>query len=149
MSSELRNISSYVPLDNYYKSFTYITGPDFTNNKYTLEIDGNIIKNWSYRNETLMECFCELGLFGRWHWEGDTTALLYFEKQRQLDNAKSFFGRKYEDRRRGIVTMYEIERESLIYDLRGERFIYQDRSLTIIRKKLKQGIGIVDLAEGA
>ncbi|CAI2189047.1 13234_t:CDS:1, partial [Funneliformis geosporum] len=78
MSSELRNISSYVPLDNYYESFTYITGPDSTHNKYTLEISGNIIKNWHYRNETLMACFCELGLFGRWHWVDDTTALLYF-----------------------------------------------------------------------
>ncbi|CAG8755523.1 808_t:CDS:1, partial [Funneliformis caledonium] len=95
MSSELRRILSYVSLDNYYKSFIYIIGLNYTNNKYTLEISGNIIKDWRYRNETLMECFCELGLFGRWHWVDDTTALLYFEKNKQLEDAKSLLERKH------------------------------------------------------
>jgi hypothetical protein len=95
MSSELKNIASYKPLDNYYESFTYITGPNFTQNKYTLEINGNIIKNWQFRNETLMACFCELRLFGRWHWVDDTTAFLYFEKHKQLKDAKSLLERKY------------------------------------------------------
>ncbi|CAG8741425.1 6137_t:CDS:1, partial [Funneliformis mosseae] len=95
MSSELRRISSYVPLDNYYKSFIYITGFNYTNNKYTLEISNNIIKDWCYRNETLMECFYELGLFGRWHWVDDITTLLYFEKNKQMEDAKSLLECKY------------------------------------------------------
>jgi len=95
MSSELKTMSSYKPLDNYYESFTYITGPDFTQDKYTLEISGNIIKNWQYKNEILMACFSELGLFGRWHCLGDMNAFLYFKKKMQLENAKSWFERKY------------------------------------------------------
>ncbi|CAI2198005.1 14682_t:CDS:2, partial [Funneliformis geosporum] len=59
MSSELRNISSYVPLDNYYKSFTYITGPDFTNNKYTLEIDDGT-------GRVTQPLFCILKNKGNW-----------------------------------------------------------------------------------
>ncbi|GBB89602.1 hypothetical protein RclHR1_16330004 [Rhizophagus clarus] len=95
MNAGLKNISSYVSLDDYYKSFTYITGPDFTNNKSILEIHGNVIKSWPFRNKRLMVCFCELNLFGRWYWVDDTTAYLYFESKRQLDSARSWFRRNY------------------------------------------------------
>ncbi|CAB4404350.1 unnamed protein product [Rhizophagus irregularis] len=95
MSKELKNLSLYNPLENYYKKFTYITGPDLTNKKHILEISGSIIKNWRYRNEKLMECFCTLELFGRWHWVDDEGAHLYFKNKGQLENAKTLFEQKY------------------------------------------------------
>ena len=58
MSSELKAMTSYKSLDNYYESFTYITGPDFTEDKFALEISGDIIRDWKYKNETLMACIC-------------------------------------------------------------------------------------------
>ncbi|PKY59035.1 hypothetical protein RhiirA4_550254 [Rhizophagus irregularis] len=97
MSKELRNLSLCDSLDKYYKQFTYITGPDLTNKKHILEIRGSIIKDWRYKNETLMKCFCTLKLFGRWHWVDDAVAHLYFENQNQLGSAKLLFEREYQD----------------------------------------------------
>ncbi|RIA86983.1 hypothetical protein C1645_828420 [Glomus cerebriforme] len=92
---ELRKLSLYEPLEKYYQLFTYVTGPDFTNRKHSLEISGNIIKDWKHKNETLMECFCSLKLFGRWNWVNETTAHLYFENKKQLESAQSLFEHKY------------------------------------------------------
>ncbi|GBC02584.1 hypothetical protein RclHR1_00470014 [Rhizophagus clarus] len=94
-ANDLRKISLYEPLDNYYWLFTYITGPDYTNKKHHLEIRGNVIKDWKYRNETLMECFCALKLFGRWNWVDGVTANLYFENKKHLESAKSLLEHKY------------------------------------------------------
>ncbi|CAB4404324.1 unnamed protein product [Rhizophagus irregularis] len=95
ISKELRNLSLYDSLDKYYKQFTYITGPDLTNKKHTLKIHSSIIKDWHYKNETLMRCFCTLKLFGRWHWVDDTVVHLYFENKNQLESAKLLFKREY------------------------------------------------------
>jgi uncharacterized LabA/DUF88 family protein len=96
ISNELRNLSSfYVSLDRLYRDFTYITGLDHTNVKHSLMLYGDIIKDWQYKNEILMECFCTLKLFGRWHWEDNVTAILYFENKWQLESAKTLFEENY------------------------------------------------------
>ncbi|EXX68437.1 hypothetical protein RirG_105250 [Rhizophagus irregularis DAOM 197198w] len=82
----------YTSLNFHYKSFVYITGP---RNRYTFEISSDIIKNWKWKNEPIMECYCALNLLCQFQWVNKTTAHLYFDNETHLKQARGWLFKKY------------------------------------------------------
>ena len=79
MSNQLKQISDYKSLDDYYKSFSYGFGTDKGDNeKHVLEVVGPIVLGWNDNNEEIIDRFSTLNIFVWWALINKETAHFYF-----------------------------------------------------------------------
>ncbi|CAB4477554.1 unnamed protein product [Rhizophagus irregularis] len=86
--------TTFIPLDNYYKIFSWGYGVANTEEMKILQLsDGDEIRIWE--NDDVMNCYVALDLFGWWHRYKRGILLLYFRSNEELQKAQLWVHEKH------------------------------------------------------